>query len=37
VRDVDDWLERYRRFWNQPLDALAAELARQAPAEPGVG
>jgi hypothetical protein len=23
------WLERIRRFWNQHLDALATELARQ--------
>ncbi|AOS63917.1 ArsR/SmtB family transcription factor [Actinoalloteichus hymeniacidonis] len=28
LREVDGWLERYRRFWNQPLDALATELAR---------
>jgi DNA-binding transcriptional ArsR family regulator len=25
---IDAWLERYRRFWAQPLDALATELAR---------
>jgi DNA-binding transcriptional ArsR family regulator len=28
LREVDEWLERYRRFWRQPLDALATELAR---------
>jgi DNA-binding transcriptional ArsR family regulator len=28
LREIDDWLERYRRFWAQPLDALATELAR---------
>jgi DNA-binding transcriptional ArsR family regulator len=28
LREVDTWLARYRRFWNQPLDALATELAR---------
>jgi len=28
LREVDEWLERYRRFWNQRLDALSTELAR---------
>jgi DNA-binding transcriptional ArsR family regulator len=28
LRDVDAWLEPFRRFWAQPLDALATELAR---------
>jgi len=28
LREVDRWLEPYRRFWSQPLDALATELAR---------
>ena len=28
MREVDRWLEHFRRFWNQPLDALATELAR---------
>jgi DNA-binding transcriptional ArsR family regulator len=28
LREVDVWLERYRRLWTQPLDALATELAR---------
>ena len=28
LREVDQWLDRYRRFWQQPLDALATELAR---------
>ena len=28
LEEVDMWLERFRRFWNQRLDALATELAR---------
>ncbi len=28
LHDVDDWLDRFRRFWTPPLDALATELAR---------
>ena len=28
LRDVDAWLERFRRLWDQPLDALATEIAR---------
>jgi DNA-binding transcriptional ArsR family regulator len=28
LREIDVWLERFRRFWNQHLDALATELAR---------
>lgn len=28
LREVDLWLERFRRFWNQRLDALGTELAR---------
>jgi DNA-binding transcriptional ArsR family regulator len=28
LRQIDRWLERYRSFWAQPLDALATELAR---------
>jgi len=28
LQRIDMWLERYRRFWAQPLDALATELAR---------
>ena len=27
-REVDDWLERFRSFWAQRLDALDTELAR---------
>ena len=27
-REVDDWLEHFRRFWEQRLDSLATELAR---------
>ena len=26
--ELDDWLEHFRRFWNQRLDSLATELAR---------
>ena len=28
LREVDVWLDRFRRFWSQHLDALATELAR---------
>ncbi len=28
LREVDDWLEPFRRFWYQRLDSLATELAR---------
>lgn len=28
LREVDSWLDQYRRFWTQPLDALATEVAR---------
>ena len=28
LQEVDEWLERYRRFWSQRLDALGTELAR---------
>jgi DNA-binding transcriptional ArsR family regulator len=28
LQEVDLWLERFRGFWNQHLDALATELAR---------
>jgi hypothetical protein len=28
LREVDEWLERFRGFWNQRLDALATELTR---------
>ncbi len=28
LRDVDDWLAPYRRFWAQRLDALDTEIAR---------
>jgi len=28
LQEVDMWLERFRRFWNQRLDALATEIAR---------
>jgi DNA-binding transcriptional ArsR family regulator len=28
LQDVDRWLEPYRRFWSQRLDALGVEVAR---------
>jgi DNA-binding transcriptional ArsR family regulator len=28
LREVDQWLDRFRRFWEQRLDALATEVAR---------
>jgi DNA-binding transcriptional ArsR family regulator len=28
LQDVDRWLDRFRRAWDQHLDALATELAR---------
>jgi len=28
LREVDDWLERFRGFWEDRFDALATELAR---------
>jgi DNA-binding transcriptional ArsR family regulator len=28
LHEVDQWLDGFRRFWSQPLDALATELAR---------
>jgi DNA-binding transcriptional ArsR family regulator len=28
LREVDEWLHPFRRFWEQRLDALATELAR---------
>jgi DNA-binding transcriptional ArsR family regulator len=28
LREIDAWLERYRRFWDQRLDALGTELMR---------
>ncbi|HEY7488521.1 MAG TPA: metalloregulator ArsR/SmtB family transcription factor [Streptosporangiaceae bacterium] len=28
LRDVDVWLDRFRRFWTPHLEALATELAR---------
>ena len=28
LQEVDMWLEPFRRFWNQRLDALATEIAR---------
>jgi DNA-binding transcriptional ArsR family regulator len=30
LRDVDIWLEPFRRFWEQRLDALGTEIARGA-------
>jgi DNA-binding transcriptional ArsR family regulator len=28
LRDVDEWLNSFRRFWTPHLDALATEIAR---------
>ena len=28
LRSIDEWVDRFRRFWTPPLDALATELAR---------
>ena len=28
LKEVDEWLAPYRRFWDQRLDALGTELAR---------
>lgn len=28
LRDIDQWLESFRRFWTPHLDALATEIAR---------
>lgn len=28
LRNIDAWLDRFRRLWDQPLDALATEIAR---------
>lgn len=28
LRQIDDWLERYRGFWTHKLEALATEVAR---------
>ena len=28
LAEVDAWLDRFRRFWGPPLDALATEVAR---------
>ena len=28
LREVDEWLERFRGFWEEKLDALAVEVAR---------
>ncbi len=28
LREIDAWLDRFRRFWTPHLDALATEIAR---------
>jgi DNA-binding transcriptional ArsR family regulator len=28
LREVDAWLDHFRRFWTPPLEALATEVAR---------
>jgi DNA-binding transcriptional ArsR family regulator len=37
LRQVDEWLDPYRAFWTQRLDALATELARGKRAQRAVG
>lgn len=42
LSEVDAWLDRFRRFWDQRLDALETELARgkratRMPADAGPG
>lgn len=32
LREIDLWLERFRRFWTERLDALGTEFERQAQA-----
>jgi len=34
MQEVDLWLERFRRFWEPHLDALATELARRTAEDP---
>ena len=29
LKDIDAWLERFRRFWEPKLDSLATEIARR--------
>ncbi|MDA8201832.1 MAG: transcriptional regulator, partial [Chloroflexi bacterium] len=29
LRELDDWLGRFERFWDQRLDSLETELARR--------
>jgi DNA-binding transcriptional ArsR family regulator len=31
LREIDEWLSRYRRFWAGRLDDLEAQLDREAP------
>lgn len=28
LREVDEWLDAFRRYWTPPLDALATEIRR---------
>jgi DNA-binding transcriptional ArsR family regulator len=28
LAEIDGWLSRFRHYWDQPLDALATEIAR---------
>ena len=39
LSEVDEWLDRFRGFWDQRLDALSTELARgrRASRTPSVG
>jgi DNA-binding transcriptional ArsR family regulator len=36
LQDIDRWLEPFRSFWGQRLDALATEIARGRRASPRV-
>jgi DNA-binding transcriptional ArsR family regulator len=34
LKDVSEWVSRYRQFWETQFDSLAAHLAKQHPQEP---
>ena len=36
LQEIDAWLEPYRQFWNERLDALEAHLERQTRAEESI-
>ena len=35
LRDISDWVENYRRFWDESLDRLGDYLAQLQKGEPG--